>query len=43
MPLNQYIINDLNPFEVDSTISELQEVFNQLTYSHVPIQKKGCF
>ena len=43
MPLNQYIINDLNPFEVDSTISELQEVFNQLTYSHVPIQKKGVF
>ena len=43
MPLNQYIINDLNPFEVDATISELQEVFNQLTYSHVPIQKDGIF
>ena len=43
MPLNQYIINDLNPFEVDATISELQEVFNQLTYSHVPIQKDGVF
>ena len=43
MPLNEYIINDLNPFEVDATISELQEVFNQLTYSHVPIQKKGVF
>ena len=43
MPLNQYIINDLNPFEVDATISELQEVFNQLTYSHVPIQKNGVF
>ena len=43
MPLNQYIINDLNPFEVDVTISELQEVFNQLTYSHVPIQKDGVF
>ena len=43
MPLNEYIINDLNPFEVDATISELQEVFNQLTYSHVPIQKDGVF
>ena len=43
MPLNQYIINDLNPFEVNVTISELQEVFNQLTYSHVPIQKDGVF
>ena len=43
MPLNQYIINDLNPFDVDATISELQEVFNQLTYSHVPIQKDGVF
>ena len=43
MPLNEYIINDLNPFEVDAAISELQEVFNQLTYSHVPIQKDGVF
>ena len=33
MPLNEYIINDLKPFEVDAAISELQEVFNQLTYS----------
>ena len=43
MPLNQYIVNDLSPFEVDVTISELQKVFNQLTYSHVPIQKDGVF
>lgn len=43
MPLDQYIINDLRPFDVSSKIKELQEVFNQLTYSHVPIQKDGVY
>ena len=43
MPLNQFIINDIRPFEVKTTIAELQEVFNQLTYSHVPIQKDGVY
>ena len=43
MPLNQFIINDIRPFEVKTTVAELQEVFNQLTYSHVPIQKDGVY
>ena len=43
MPLNQFIINDIRPFEVKTTVAELQEVFNQLTYSHVPIQKEGVY
>lgn len=43
MPLDQYIINDLKPFELNTLIRELQEVFNQLTYSHVPIQKDGIY
>lgn len=43
MPLDQYIINDLRPFDVSAKIKELQEVFNQLTYSHVPIQKDGIY
>lgn len=43
MPLDQHIINDLRPFDVSAKIKELQEVFNQLTYSHVPIQKNGIY
>ena len=43
MILNQHIINDLTPLEADAKISELRVVFNQLTYSHIPIQKNGVF
>ena len=43
MPLSQFIINDIRPFEVKTTVAELQEVFNQLMYSHVPIQKDGVY
>ena len=43
MPLDQYIINDLIPFDLNTPVRELQEVFNQLTYSHVPIQKDGIY
>lgn len=43
MPLDQYIINDLKPFDLNTRVRELQEVFNQLTYSHVPIQKDGIY
>ena len=43
MPLNQFIINDIQPFEVETPVAELQEIFNQLTYSHVPIQKDGIY
>ena len=43
MMLNQHIINDLTPLEADAKISELRLVFNQLTYSHIPIQKNGVF
>ena len=43
MILNQHIINDLTPLEADAKISELRVVFNQLTYSHIPIKKNGVF
>lgn len=43
MPLSKCIINDLIPFEVEVTISDIQKGFNQLKYSHVPIQKDGVY
>ncbi|GAA3556448.1 CBS domain-containing protein [Snuella lapsa] len=48
MKLSQYIINDIKPLNVNSNISELQQLFNQLTYSHIPVEDDnhvflGCF
>jgi hypothetical protein len=43
MPLNQFIINDLNPSSPETLVKELQTVFKQLTYSHVPILKEHVY
>ncbi|MFK2819410.1 acetoin utilization protein acuB [Flavobacteriaceae sp. LMIT009] len=43
MPLSEYIINDVKPLEVTDNIGEAQDVFNQLTYSHIPIQRDGIY
>ena len=39
MNTQQYIINDIKPFNVTANILEIQNVFNQLTYSHIPVVK----
>ncbi len=38
MNLSKYIINDIKPLNSNSKIKDLQLLFNQLTYSHIPIQ-----
>ncbi|MFD0989291.1 acetoin utilization protein acuB [Mariniflexile jejuense] len=48
MKLSEFIINDIKPLNSTSKISDLQQLFNQLTYSHIPIQDNnkvylGCF
>lgn len=44
MTLSQYIINDIKPLQSNCKISELKQVFNQLTYSHIPIMDEhGVF
>lgn len=44
MTLSNYIINDIKPISVNSKMSELQQLFNQLTYSHIPVQNdNGTF
>jgi len=43
MPLSEYIINDIKPLKATSNIGEAQQLFNQLTYSHIPIQKEGIY
>src|SRR5690606_22080916 len=47
MNLSEYIINDIKPLDRDDKIGDMQLLFNQLTYSHIPIKNKegdylGC-
>ncbi|NJX15836.1 CBS domain-containing protein [Tamlana crocina] len=48
MRLSEYIINDVKPLNINSKASELQHLFNQLTFSHIPVKDDngtyvGCF
>ena len=43
MQLQNYIINDIKPLKINDTIGDLQQLFNQLTYSHIPIEKEGIY
>ena len=43
MPLRDYIINDVKPLNVNDNIKDAQLLFNQLTYSHIPLKKDGIY
>ena len=43
MPLNQFIINDMKPASPQTLVGELQTIFKQLTYSHVPVLKEQVY
>lgn len=48
MKLSELIINDIKPLDTKSKISDLQHLFNQLTFSHIPVKNEqgdylGCF
>lgn len=43
MWLQQYIINDIKPININAKIGDLQLLFNELTYSHVPIEDEGIY
>ena len=43
MPLNQFIINDMKPASPQTLVGELQAIFKQLTYSHVPVLKEQVY
>ena len=43
MNLSQYIINDIKPLLIKDTVSDLQLLFNQLTYSHIPVSHDGVY
>jgi predicted transcriptional regulator len=37
MRLSEFVINDIKPLKSDGKISDLKQLFNQLTYSHIPV------
>lgn len=43
MELQDYIINDIKPVSVTDKVSDLKLLFNQLTYSHIPIANDGVY
>jgi len=38
-----YIINDIKPFDIHTSLREVKNTFNQLTYSHIPVMNNGEF
>ena len=43
MNIAQYILNDVKPLSVSDNVREAQMVFNQLTFSHIPIMENGIY
>ena len=43
METHLLIINDIKPFDVSSKLREVQAVFNQLTYTHIPVKKNEVY
>tara|TARA_R110002049_G_scaffold26847_3_gene93105 strand:- start:2179 stop:2835 length:657 start_codon:yes stop_codon:yes gene_type:complete len=43
MELQNFIINDIKPLNITDKVSDLKLLFNQLTYSHIPIEKEGVY
>jgi len=43
MPLREYIINDIKPLQTTDSIDDVQQLFNQLTYSHIPIVRDSIY
>ncbi|MCK7590396.1 acetoin utilization protein acuB [Subsaxibacter sp. CAU 1640] len=43
MTLQEFIINDIKPLNINDKVSDLKMMFNELTYSHVPIENEGVY
>ena len=47
MNLSEFIINDIQPLDINDKIRDIQSLFTQLTYSHIPVKNSdnvylGC-
>ncbi len=43
MPVREYIINDIKPLNINDKVSDLKMMFNELTYSHIPIENNNVY
>lgn len=43
MHLQQFIINDIKPLNIRDKVSDLKMMFNELTYSHIPVENQGIY
>ena len=43
MQLKNLVINDIKPLSIANKINDIQLLFKQLTYSHIPIEKDGVY
>lgn len=43
MSIQPHIINDIKICNVKDKIEDIQKLFNQLTYSHVPVEREGVY
>jgi Mg/Co/Ni transporter MgtE len=43
MTLQEFIINDIKPLNINEKVSDLKMMFNELTYSHIPIENNGVY
>lgn len=43
MLLREYIINDIKPLNINDKVSDLKMMFNELTYSHLPIENNKVY
>ncbi|MDR9456353.1 MAG: CBS domain-containing protein [Salegentibacter sp.] len=43
MNIEDFIINDVSICHFSDTVGEIQNLFNQLTYSHLPVENNGIY
>lgn len=43
MYVNDFIINDVKPFPISGKVKDLKPLFNELTFTHLPIENDGVY
>lgn len=43
MNIQPYIIDDIKPYPLNGKVGELKELFNELTFTHLPVEQNGVY
>jgi len=43
MNITDFIINDIKPLDISQRVGDIQTIFSQTTYSHVPVMRDGKY